>query len=124
MGELGQEEETMTNKEESMKLGVSFEYLPFRFHGSIERYLSRGIPLGSFLEYCMANDLVGAYGRADDFSLSHMKNIVMWLYNHCPWEARGSERKVDEWMSARKETPFEIVDISKRREEEEEENHD
>lgn len=52
---------------------------------------------GSFLERLLANDLVGAFGKADAANTANMREWAAWLYNHCPTHCYGSEEMVDAW---------------------------
>ena len=65
--------------------------------GAID-YLTKGLRPGSFLYKTLSNDLVGAFGRADDVNILHMREWAEWLYNSCPRDAWGSEEKVEAWI--------------------------
>ncbi len=68
---------------------------------AIGRYLEHGIPLGGFGMSVLENDLKGAVGRADAYSMQCIPDLV----RYCTWEipaiAWGSPERCDAWMEAR-----------------------
>ena len=76
--------------------------LPDHLKESLDAYVQRGRPTGSFLEACIENDLIGAINRADDDNLYIIPAIVGYLYNDCPrgcWGQRGAH---DEWVERKR----------------------
>lgn len=67
---------------------------------SLGRYVSHGILPGSFLQAVLANDLLDAIGRADDWSLAHLKDIAQHVYNRLPADCHGSRLAVAKWRDA------------------------
>lgn len=61
------------------------------------RYIEDGRLPGGFVKHVLANDLVGAYGRADGENEASMKSWTMWLFNDIPSSAWGSEEAITEW---------------------------
>jgi len=77
---------------------INYEQLPEHIQGGMRRYVEEGIEPGSFCMAALSNDLVGAYGVADDLNTIRMHDIARWLYNDCPAGARGSTERVQKWM--------------------------
>lgn len=76
---------------------------------SLQRYVEHGIPTGDFLRAVLANDLQGAFGRADVDSARRMAAIAGYIYNRVPRQAfcdghalhvYGSYEDVDDWIAA------------------------
>lgn len=64
---------------------------------AVERYLTKGIPGGSFLTAVLCNDLTRSVGQADIENMANICQWASWLYNACPSEAWGSPEKVAAW---------------------------
>lgn len=73
--------------------------LPEHMQDGVTRYLEHGIEPGSFMLAVLRNDLVGAFGAADQVNASQMATWASWLYNDCPAGAWGSDAKVADWMA-------------------------
>ena len=72
--------------------------VPYMQQGAID-YVLIGLPPGGFLTALFANDLMGAFGKADESNTAAMKQWVVWLYNICPRDAiPRSEAGVVEWV--------------------------
>jgi len=69
----------------------------------IDAYVKDGVPLGDFLTAVMANDLMEAFGRADENNRYHMFDIICYVYNRCPSLCHGSYEIVDEWIKRKRE---------------------
>lgn len=74
--------------------------LPGHMWEGVYRYLNNGIMTGSFLTAIMEDKLVRSFGAADDINTLFMREWVMWLYDMCPLEARGSAEKVAAWKAS------------------------
>lgn len=65
---------------------------------SIDAYANAGVPVGSFLRAVLENDLMEAFGRADDMNRRDLFEIV----RYCRWEISGecwgSPEKVAAWL--------------------------
>ena len=81
------------------KLDVSM--LPEHMQASVEEYYYNGQYPGAFLRAVLSNQLVQAFGTADEINEQCMKSWVMFLYNELPSSAWGSSEKVDLWILAR-----------------------
>lgn len=75
----------------------------------LDNYLQDGIPPGDFLRAVLANDLVGAVGRADKENLHNLPAYANYLYwelpgrgsPNCPW---GSYEAVESYLAAKADT--------------------
>lgn len=76
--------------------------IPERMEGPIRRYLEDGIPPGGFLTAVFANDLVGAFGKADSENAANLSAYAAYLYNRCPRGAWGSYERVENWCDLRR----------------------
>ena len=65
---------------------------------SLRAYAEHGRPVGDFLTAVLANDLMEAFNRADDFNIGNMPAFCAWVYNECPSPAHGSRAKVKAWI--------------------------
>lgn len=65
---------------------------------AIDRWTDQGIPPGSFVQAVLENDLMGAYARADDTNMAHMKDIVQYVYDYVPALAHGSKEIMIAWQ--------------------------
>ncbi len=65
---------------------------------SLERYLNAGIPEGGFMTSVLANDLSGAFGRADALNTLRLRKIVQYIYNYFPSSKWGSYEKIEQHL--------------------------
>lgn len=70
---------------------------------SIARYVDHGIPTGDMLRAVLANDLQGAFARADIRTAKAMAAIVGWIYNRVPRNMCGNCAVVDSYVQAKAE---------------------
>ncbi len=66
---------------------------------SVDRYVLRGVPTGSFLEAVISNDLREAMARADEGSRACLFELVTYLHNDCPGGCWGSPERYRDWMA-------------------------
>lgn len=66
---------------------------------SVDLYILRGVPVGSFLEAVISNDLREAMGRADEGSRANLFGLVRYLHNEVPGGCWGSPERHREWMA-------------------------
>lgn len=83
---------------------------PEHLRAALERYAEHGIPPGDCLRAVLANDLQGAFARADVVTARAMPAIVSYVYNHLPHNSHGSYDIVDQYVTVvryarRKEQP-------------------
>ena len=72
--------------------------IPENLKQSLDRYAEHKIPTGGFLHAVLANDLMEAVGRADDFNVKLLWDICNYVYNDMPITCHGSYKIVDEWL--------------------------
>jgi hypothetical protein len=82
---------------------VDYSMLPDHMQDGMRRYLEDGIEPGGFACAALANDLVGAAGKADMTNLHALHKWAMWLYNECPRYAWGSYEAIDRWIKRKEE---------------------
>ncbi len=70
---------------------------------TITDYVDRGVPMGHFLNAVFANDLFGAFGRADDINKILIGQYVIFIYNYCPMGCHGSYEKLKNWIDSFKD---------------------
>jgi hypothetical protein len=63
----------------------------------LKLYVERGILPGDFLTALLSNDLVDAFGRADDNNTAAMRGWASFLYNEMPRGSWGSRATVEAW---------------------------
>lgn len=73
--------------------------IPPHMWGGVQRYMINRIPPGSFLTALFSNDLMEAFGRADDENAMHMRRYCQFLYNHAPRGSYGSPELVRAWLN-------------------------
>lgn len=65
---------------------------------TLERYVQNKIPTGGFLKAVLENDLVEAFGQADDINKYRIGEIIKYIYNELPSLCWGSPEKVQNWL--------------------------
>lgn len=65
---------------------------------SLKRYVENGVSTGSFLIAVLANDLMEAFNRADDYNLPALGSIVAYITMEIPIPCCVSYEKVDEHL--------------------------
>lgn len=70
---------------------------------ALDRYAEQGVPLGGFLTALLANDLMGALGKADDGNQRDIAQLCMYVYNEMPGDCHGSYEIVDAWIDKKRE---------------------
>ena len=68
---------------------------------SLDRYVKHHIPVGSFLECVLCNDLIGACEHADFINRRKLFEIALYVYNEVPSRARGSYDRYKRWLAMR-----------------------
>lgn len=63
-------------------------------------YIERGAEPGGFLAAVLANDLKGAFDRADNANLKALGSFVGYLFNEAPALCWGDKTRVDAWIKA------------------------
>ena len=81
---------------------IDYSALPHHMRLGARLYLEDGISPGSFLHIVLANDLVGAWGAADEDNRAALSTWAEWLHNECPKSAWGSYAVVRRWIANRR----------------------
>ena len=79
---------------------IHYEKLPEHCRDGMRLYIERGVIPGKFLTPVLCNNLVDAYGQADDINTARMRDYAEFLYNDAPSECWGSKEKVIAWSKA------------------------
>lgn len=82
---------------------MNYDILPEHCRGGMRRYIENGIPPGSFLTAVLENNLVEAFGRADQINQERLRDYCLWLYNEAPAmpiRSWGSREIVRQWIDA------------------------
>ena len=74
--------------------------LPPHMHNGIVGWIEHAQPVGHFLTALLSNDLMEAFGRADDKNIASMRQWVIFLYNYAPRGCYGSPQNVAAWRAA------------------------
>jgi hypothetical protein len=69
---------------------------------SLLMYRDHHVPVGSFLEAVLSNDLKGAVGAADIKNQYALCAITSWCYNNMPRPAWGSPERYQAWLNLRR----------------------
>lgn len=73
--------------------------IPPYMWGGVKRYMVDRIPPGDFLTALFSNDLMDAFGRADDENSANMRRYCQFLYNYAPRGSYGSREAVRAWLN-------------------------
>lgn len=65
---------------------------------AVQRYVEHHIPFGSFMSAVIIGDLAEAERRADSHNKKHLAEIVAYVEEHVPSEARGSAQNYADWV--------------------------
>ncbi|HEX5016560.1 MAG TPA: hypothetical protein VFX15_03120 [Actinomycetes bacterium] len=82
-------------------MDVNYDMLPEHMREPLRDYVERGEAVGGFLTAVLSNNLVDAFGYADQTNKAAMESYAQWLYNECPRKAWGSIEKVIAWREAK-----------------------
>ena len=84
---------------------LNYDLLPINLRDGMKLYIEKGIKPGSFLTACLANDLVGAMGRASSATWNYLFSVASFLYNELPARSDtspwGSYEAVERYSRAR-----------------------
>lgn len=76
----------------------NYDLVPGHMRDGIQRYLENGVPPGHFLTALLSNDLMEAFGRADETNRAAMWDWVVFLYNETPSDSHGSSENFQRWI--------------------------
>ncbi len=82
------------------KVGAHWPGIPKLVLEAMGLYFNAHVRPGNFLMACLENDLVGAFEKADPWSLEALPQIVRVLVNDTPANAWGSPMLVARWIEA------------------------
>ena len=80
-------------------MAVDYSLLPEHMQEGARAYVETGREPGGFLEAVLTNDLVAAFGKADEINRAFMYSWAMWLFNEAPMGSWGSGAKVAAWIA-------------------------
>lgn len=78
---------------------VDYSRLPTHMQSAAKAYVEHGLHPGDFLTAVLSNNLVEAFGKADDINFKRMSDWAAWLYSDCPRGAWGSWDAVESWIA-------------------------
>jgi hypothetical protein len=74
--------------------------IPFHMHESLARYVSKGVPVGDFLQAVIRGDLFHAVQYADDANQDKLHVFAAFFYNNTPGACWGSDEKYTRWIKS------------------------
>lgn len=77
---------------------IDYSILLERIMESLNNYVEKGYPVGSFLRSVLSNDLLGAYRKADDEMLKLLPLLLHYIWWELPHNCHGSREIVDRWI--------------------------
>lgn len=78
---------------------TDYSILPAHMREPMRLYIEHGVTPGSFTQCVLANDLMGALGRADDTNRERIFDICRFLYNEAPAACYGSTDRMFAWIN-------------------------
>ena len=76
--------------------------IPQNLIDSFDRYVNHGIPCGGFLNAVLSNDLMEAFGKADEDNRLILFDICQYIFNEVPLDCYGSREKVQDWIEKKR----------------------
>ena len=67
-------------------------------------------PVGHFLQNVIANDLMGAMGRAAPVSRASLYQLTMFIFNELPSPCWGTQSRYNMWLAEEKEWKVEMFE--------------
>lgn len=67
---------------------------------SFTEYVAKGTPVSGFLRAILCNDLMDAFGRADDENCRIMFHYAKYVHNKIPMSCHGSKRIYKLWCES------------------------
>ncbi|RLB43364.1 MAG: hypothetical protein DRH30_03210 [Deltaproteobacteria bacterium] len=74
------------------------ELIPTHMHYGLDAYIKKGIGPGSFMRAVFENNLMNAFGCADEENRRAMFQWVTFVYNYAPAQSHGSPEIVNAWI--------------------------
>jgi hypothetical protein len=78
---------------------MDFTRIRHDIRSALDRYAKDGCPVGDFLQAVLANDLMDALGRADDYNRETIWDICGYVYNEMPSGCHGSRAAYRDWIA-------------------------
>ena len=85
------------------RFNVDYSKLPEHMRAGAEGYVERGEEPGGFLFAVLCNNLVDAFGKADETNFARLSDWAEWLWNEAPSTCWGSKERVNDWIAIRQE---------------------
>jgi hypothetical protein len=70
---------------------------------ALKRYRDHHVPVGDFLTAVLENNLMEAFGRADENNSEAMKDILIFVRWEMPGDCHGSPERVAAWIEKGRE---------------------
>ena len=80
---------------------IRYDGLPYHMRDVARDYIEKGYLPGDFLMAVLCNNLVEAFGQADEANSHSLRDWAQWLYNDVPEDAWGSLEKVRAYAAKR-----------------------
>ena len=77
---------------------VNYRGLPEHMQSTAREYVELGMPPGGFFYAVLCNQLVEAFGKADQINRASMYMWAEWLYNEAPQNCWGTPEKIKGWI--------------------------
>ena len=77
--------------------------IPAKTKEAIDRYVNEKILPGGFLQSVLSNNLMGAFGGADDENRKALPEILAYVWNKIPARCCGSPERVRNWVTGNQE---------------------
>ena len=77
---------------------VNYSSLPNYMRNGARLYIEEGVRPGSFMTALLSNQLMEAFGRADETNQFAMVTWVRFLYNEAPGGCYGSPQHFENWI--------------------------
>lgn len=86
----------------TISIGLSGEeairrLIPEHCREGVMSYIMDGIEPGGFLRAVFENDLIGAFGKADNINAARLEDYARFIFNYAPQGCHGSPLKVRAW---------------------------
>jgi hypothetical protein len=98
--EMTDEDMAQLQREADAQRGiVDHRNIPPLLVEGLNRYAEHGVPVGDFLEAVIANDFLGAVGKADHNSMMALPAIASYVYLELPSICHGSRKVYRAWIA-------------------------
>ena len=76
----------------------AYDKIPEHMREGMKLFIENGIAPGGFLLSVLANDLMGAVGRADSMNQHRLLDFARFIFSDAPSTCHGSYEVVNEWI--------------------------